>query len=248
MEQNELNANALRELTLSQIVNDNFRAAAIFEKYNLDFCCGGNLPVKEACEQKGLDSSVIYNELRTLNEDIRPDQKYDEWNLDFLIDYIVNNHHSYILRMIPVLSAHTQKIAAVHGKNHPELLSVAESFSRVYKDLRQHMMKEEQILFPFIKQLVKSQRNGKKTEAPFFGSVRNPIKMMEAEHQAAGDEMHEIRKLTDNYRIPDDACNTYMVTLQELKEFEEDLHKHVYLENYILFPKSVKLESELVLI
>ncbi|HSD64714.1 MAG TPA: iron-sulfur cluster repair di-iron protein [Ignavibacteriaceae bacterium] len=248
MEQNnnELNASDVRELTLSQIVNSNFRAAAIFEKYNLDFCCGGNIPVDKACEKKGLDSSVVYNELRSLSEDHTPDNKFDEWNLDFLIDYIVNNHHAYILRMIPILSAHTQKIAAVHGKNHPGLQSVAEIFERVYKDLRQHMMKEEQILFPFIKQLVKSERNGKKTEAPYFGSVQNPIRMMEAEHQAAGDEMHEIRKITDNYRIPEDACNTYAVTLRELKEFEEDLHKHVYLENFILFPKSVKLESELV--
>lgn len=246
MEQKELNANAMRNLTLSQIVNSNFRAAAIFEKFNLDFCCGGNVPVNEACEKKGLDSAVVYNELRSLYDDQKPDNKYDEWHLDFLIDYIVNNHHAYILRMIPVLSAHTQKIAAVHGKNHPELIPVAESFSRIYKDLRQHMIKEEQILFPFIKQLVIAKRNHKKSEAPFFGSVKNPIKMMEAEHQSAGDEMHEIRNITDNYQIPEDACNTYAVTMQELKEFEEDLHKHVYLENYILFPKSVKLESELV--
>lgn len=237
---------AIRELTLSQIVNSNFRAAAVFEKYNLDFCCGGNVPVKEACEKKGLDSNVVYNELKSLYDDNRPDNKFDEWNLDFLIDYIVNNHHAYILRMIPVLSAHTQKIAAVHGKNHPELSAVAESFARVYKDLRQHMLKEEQILFPYIKQLAQAERKGKKSEAPYFGSVRNPIKMMEAEHQSAGDEMHEIRKLTGNYRVPEDACSTYMVTLQELKDFEEDLHKHVYLENYILFPKSIQLETELI--
>ncbi len=246
MEQNKSNANAMRDLTLSQIVNSNFRAAAIFEKYNLDFCCGGNVPVKEACEKKGLDSALVYDELRSLYDDHRPDNKFEEWHLDFLIDYIVNNHHAYILRMIPVLSAHTQKIASVHGKNHPELLMVADSFSRVYKDLRQHMIKEEQILFPFIKQLVKTKRSNKRSEAPFFGSVKNPIKMMEAEHQAAGDEMHEIRNLTNNYQIPEDACNTYAVTMQELKEFEEDLHKHVYLENYILFPKSIELETELV--
>jgi regulator of cell morphogenesis and NO signaling len=239
-------ANAIRELTLSQIVNSNFRAAAVFEKYNLDFCCGGNVPVKEACEKKGLDSDAVYRELKSLYDDSRPDNKFDEWNLDFLIDYIVNNHHAYITRMIPVLSAHTQKIATVHGKNHPELSAVAESFARVYKDLRQHMLKEEQILFPFIKQLAEAKRKGKKSEAPYFGSVRNPIKMMEAEHQAAGDEMHEIRNLTNDHQVPEDACSTYMVTLQELKDFEEDLHKHVYLENYILFPKSVKLESELI--
>ena len=172
--------------------------------------------------------------------------KYNEWSPDFLIDYIINNHHSYVTKMIPVISAHTKKINLVHGKNHPELSKVESAFERVYKDLKQHMMKEEQILFPFIKYLVSAKNNGRKAELPYFGTVKNPIKMMEAEHQAAGDEMHEIRNLTQNYIAPDDACETYKATMFELKEFEEDLHKHVYLENYILFPKSVKLETELL--
>jgi len=242
----EYYTNELKELTLSEIVGSNFKAAAIFEKYNLDFCCSGNIPVTEACRKKGLDSSVIYDELNSLKSEMNSGDKYDQWSLDFLIDYIVNNHHAYVTKMTPVLAVHTQKIASVHGKNHPELIHVAEGFSRVYKELRQHMLKEEQILFPFIKQLVNTQRNGNKAEAPYFGTVKNPIRMMEAEHQAAGDELYEIRNLTNNYFVPEDACNTYSVTMQELKEFEEDLHKHVYLENHILFPKSVKLESEMI--
>jgi regulator of cell morphogenesis and NO signaling len=236
----------LNKLTLSEIVNSNFKAAAVFEKYNLDFCCGGNVRVSEACAKKGLSTDGIIKELRLLEKVNNVEDKFHEWDLDFLIDYIVHNHHAYINKMIPVLSTHTQKIATVHGKNHPELLETASIFSRVYKDLRQHMMKEEQILFPFIKQLVFSKRKGTKSEAPFFGTVKNPIRMMEAEHQAAGDEMYGIRNLTTNYNIPEDACNTYRVTMQELKDFEQDLHKHVYLENYILFPKSVELEAELL--
>jgi len=243
---NEYYVDTLNKLTLSEIVSSDFRAAAVFEKYNLDFCCGGNIPVSEACAKKGLDSDGIIKELRSLENGNKQDDKFQEWNLDFLIDYIVNNHHAYINKMIPVLSAHTQKIAIVHGKNHPELIETASSFSRVYKDLRQHMMKEEQMLFPFIKQLVFVKRKGGKTEAPYFGTVKNPIRMMEAEHRAAGDEMSGIKKLTSNYSIPEDACNTYKVTMQELKDFEEDLHKHVYLENYILFPKSAALEAELL--
>jgi regulator of cell morphogenesis and NO signaling len=235
-----------RNLTLSEIVTQNFKTAAVFEKYNLDFCCGGNKPVSKACEEKGLDSAVLLEELNSLKEKNADTERYNEWSPDFLIDYIVNNHHAYITRMTPILAAHTQKIAAVHGKNHPELLPVAAGFERVYKDLKHHMMKEEQILFPFVKQLVNAKKNGKKSEAPYFGSVKNPIRMMEAEHQAAGDEMYDIRNLTNNYLVPEDACNTYSVTMQELREFEEDLHKHVYLENYILFPKSVELEQELL--
>lgn len=247
----ELNRNShevqdISKLTLSEIVTQDFKTAAVFEKYNLDFCCGGNKPVSVACKEKGLDSSVIIKELQSVESRNRNSDKYNDWSLDFLIDYIVNNHHSYVTRMIPVLASHTQKIASVHGENHPELIKAAAGFERVYKELRQHMMKEEQILFPFVKQLVNAKKNGKKTEGPYFGTVRNPIRMMEAEHQAAGDELYEIRNLTNNYFIPDDACNTYKATMQELKEFEEDLHKHVYLENYILFPKSIDLEQELL--
>ncbi len=248
MEQNrsEIIHNELSGLTLSEIVTQNFKAAAVFEKYNLDFCCGGKKPVSEACREKGLNSSEVLEELRSINSSGSRADNYNEWEADFLIDYIVNNHHAYINKMIPVLSAHTQKIATVHGENHPELLKVAESFGKVYKELKQHMMKEEQILFPFVKQLAAAKRNGRKTEAPYFGTVKNPIRMMEAEHQSAGDEMYEIRTLTEDYAIPDDACNTYSVTMQELKDFEEDLHKHIYLENYILFPKAVDLEQELL--
>ncbi len=233
-------------MTLSEIVSKDFKAAAVFEKYNLDFCCRGNKPVTEACREMGLDSSSVIRELKSASERVGNNEKYNDWDLDFLIDYIINNHHTYVARMIPVLSEHTRKIASVHGENHPELIRVAESFDRVYKDLKQHMMKEEQILFPFVKQLVKAKNNGTKSEPPFFGTVKNPIGMMEAEHQAAGDELHEIRRLTGNYNIPEDACNTYRVTMRELRDFEEDLHKHVYLENYILFPKSVDLEQELL--
>ncbi len=248
MEQNrsEILNNELSNLTLSEIVTQNFKAAAVFEKYNLDFCCGGKKPISEACLEKGLDSSEVFDELSSIEKAGSRTDNYAEWGADFLIDYIVNNHHAYINRMIPVLSAHTQKIASVHGKNHPELLKVAESFEKVYKELKQHMMKEEQILFPFVKKLATAKSSGRKTEAPYFGTVKNPIRLMEAEHQSAGDEMYEIRKLTGGYTVPEDACNTYSVTMQELRDFEEDLHKHIYLENFILFPKAIDLEKELL--
>ncbi len=248
MEQNrsEILNNEFSGRTLSEIVTHNFRAAAVFEKYNLDFCCGGKKPVSEACREKGLNSSEIFEELRSIGNEGKGSENHSDWEPDFLIDYIVNNHHAYIVRMIPILSAHTQKIASVHGKNHPELIKAAGSFEKVYKELKQHMMKEEQMLFPFIKQLVTAKRDGRKTEAPYFGTVKNPIRMMEAEHQAAGDEMYEIRNLTRGYAIPEDACGTYSATMQELKDFEEDLHKHIYLENFILFPKAVELEKKLL--
>lgn len=231
--------------TLSEIVKNNFKAAAVFEKYNLDFCCKGNKFLSKACEEKGINEIEILSELERIKTYQNSSINYEEWNLDFLIDYIVNTHHSYVRKMIPVILEHINKVASVHGKNHPELTEIARIYSVVYKDLKQHMMKEEEILFPYIKYLVKTKGNGSKSESPYFGTVRNPISMMELEHQSAGDELFEIRNLSNNYTVPQDACNTFRVTFQELKEFEEDLHKHVHLENSILFPKSIMLEEEL---
>ena len=236
----------MEKLTLAQIVSKDFRTASVFEKYNLDFCCKGNKSFEEACKDQGLNEKEILSEIA--NMDKSPDRdsmRYDSWQLDFLVDYIVNNHHHYVKEAIPVIAAHSTKVAAVHGKNHPETIEAARIFSIVYKELKQHLMKEEELLFPHIKYLVKVKNNESKYERPFFGSVSNPIKTMEAEHVAAGDGMFDIRKLTYNYAIPPDACNTYSVYYKELKEFEEDLHKHVYLENSILFPKAIALEEKL---
>ncbi len=237
----------INKLTLSQIVTNNFRAAAIFEKYDLDFCCRGNKPIEQACTEKGINKEPIISELENLfTSTPAADAKYENWQLDFLSDYIINNHHTYVRNMIPIISAHAEKVAMVHGARHPEVIDVAKKFAVVYKDLKQHMMKEEEILFPYIKRIVTVKNNKAKPEPPYFGTVKNPIKMMEAEHEAAGDEMFEIRSITNGYNPPADACNTYKALYQELKDFEEDLHKHVHLENYILFPKSILLEEEIL--
>ncbi len=237
----------LYQMTLSEIVNKDFRTAQIFEKYNLDFCCRGNKSLSEACNEKGLKSENVFSELQNISVNNAANSiRYDKWELDFLIDYIINNHHNYIRSITPLISSLAGKVVSAHGKNHPEVIKIAEIFSTLGKELSQHLMKEEQILFPYIKNLVKIKNNNSKYEPPYFSSVENPIRMMEAEHTAAGDDMYEIRNLSKNYLIPSDACNTFKVFYKELKEFEEDLHKHVYLENNILFPKSIELEKELL--
>lgn len=233
-------------MTLSEIVVDNFHAASVFEKYSLDFCCNGNKTISEACKEKNINILDVLSDIEQLNTNGTTNMNFEDWGLGFLSEYIVNNHHNYVRKMIPILSEHTKKIASVHGKKHPELLKISHIFEVVYKDLKQHMMKEEQMLFPFIKNMEAAKNQEGKIEKPFFGTVKNPIRMMQVEHQASGDEMAEIRSLADNYSVPDDGCNTYNVTFLELKEFEEDLHKHVFLENSILFPKAVKMETELL--
>jgi regulator of cell morphogenesis and NO signaling len=233
--------------TLADIVTKNFKTAGIFEKYDLDFCCGGNKTIAQACLENGTDPSLVFYEIEKIDsEKVEIPERVDDWDLDFIVDYIVNNHHKFVRYMIPIISSHTNKVTSAHGKNHPETITVAKVFSTVYKDLKQHMMKEEEILFPYIKYLVKVRNGGAKFEKPYFGRISNPINMMELEHQSAGESMYSIRKLTNSYAIPTDACNTYRVCLKELKEFEEDLHKHVHLENNVLFPKAVFLEEQLI--
>jgi regulator of cell morphogenesis and NO signaling len=234
-------------LTLSEIVIKNYKSAAVFEKFGLDFCCHGKKSISEACEEKGINEEEVLIQLEKLNENNfqKNNEQFNQWDLDFLIDYIVNVHHNYVREIIPVISAHADKIAAKHGQTHPEVITIANNFSVVYKDLKQHMMKEEQLLFPYIKYLVKVNKNFAAPEKPFFGTIKNPVQMMEAEHESAGNILAEIGQLTNKYTPPSDVCNTFKIYYQELKEFEEDLHMHVHLENNILFPRSVKLENEL---
>jgi regulator of cell morphogenesis and NO signaling len=239
--------NTLRTATIKSIVTNDFRAAAIFEKYSLDFCCKGGVSIEQACSEKNLDPALIYADLAQLAPQSHANQpRFSEWPMDELIDYIVNVHHRYVREAIPVVHAHAQKVASVHGDRHPEVVTIAGHFETVVKDLNSHMMKEELVLFPYIKGLVKAKRGtGVFPSAP-FGTVQNAIGMMEAEHQAAGEELYEIRSLSNSYAAPDDACTTYRVSFQELQQFEQDLHQHVHLENNILFPKAVELEMELL--
>ncbi|HEX9023675.1 MAG TPA: iron-sulfur cluster repair di-iron protein [Geobacteraceae bacterium] len=238
---------SLLERHVKDLVTDDHRAAAVFEKYSIDFCCGGKKSLQAACAERGIDAEPVLKELQDLAaKSIKESTPFARWELDALTDHIVERHHSYVREAIPVLLAHTQKIAQVHGGNHPELSSVAAYFQEIARELAHHMMKEERVLFPYIKSLALVARGRAAFTAPPFGTIRNPIRMMEAEHQAAGNGLYAIREATAEYVAPPDACTTYQVTLKELREFEEDLHQHVHLENNILFPKAVDLESGLL--
>jgi regulator of cell morphogenesis and NO signaling len=213
------------EETLGEIAAKDLRKAQIFRKYGLDFCCGGKKTVKEACSEKGLDVAKIEQELLQADKVVssRP-LPYNEWELDFLADYIVNTHHSYVKKNLPDILAYANKVARVHGSRHPELLPVRELVEEVYNEMMNHMVKEERILFPYIKDIVTAQKNTQPLQASHFGTVQNPINMMEMEHEVVGKNMEEIRTLTQNYVLPDDACASYSLLYRMLDEFEEDLH------------------------
>lgn len=227
--------------TVGDIVAADFRAASVFEQFGIDFCCGGRRSVAEACRAASADPTAVEQALQALPPIAADGDDITRWRLDQLIDHIETKHHAYIRSAAPTINRYLAKLVEVHGARHPELERIAMRFEQVTQELLQHMMKEECVLFPYIKEL--AQREGCGRIPSPFGTVENPIRMMEREHRDAGDELALIRELTNNYVPPSDGCTTYRVCLAELAEFEADLHRHVHLENNILFPRAVELEQ-----
>ncbi len=237
---------ALAKNKMGDIVAQDFRTAAVFSKYGLDFCCGGQRSVEDAAAKKGVALEPLVTELEdVLNAKGGENIDFSAWPSDLLVSYIVKTHHRYVREKTPVLLAYLNKVARVHGERHPELIEVNRLFEECALDLGHHLEKEERILFPFIEALEESKSHQERPETPTFGTVKNPISMMVHEHEAEGDRFERIKELTNNYTVPDDACSTYRVSFDMLREFEQDLHKHIHLENNILFPKSIKLEESL---
>jgi regulator of cell morphogenesis and NO signaling len=239
-------AEETQEETLGEIVAKDLRKAEVFKKYGLDFCCGGKKTVKEACAEKGLDVTKVEQELQNSDKTVstaRP-LPYNDWNLDFLADYIVNTHHSYVKKTIPDVRSYAEKVAKVHGAHHPELLQINKLAQEVCDEMSAHMVKEETVLFPYVKQLVVSKNSGNgKVKFGNLETVETPINMMEMEHEVVGNNMDKIREISNNYALPEDACGSYAYLFKTLDEFENDLHIHVHLENNILFPKALELEK-----
>ncbi len=237
---------ATSDMTIREIVAHDFRTAAVFQRHGIDFCCKGDRSIDDACRNRTVTTEEVLTDLAEATATPAGGAaRFNAWNLNTLVTYIVGNHHAFVRDAIPVLLTHTQKVAAVHGNRHAELPEVARLFRAVADEMNSHMAKEEQILFPYIVSIEEASRNGGHRPSAPFGTVRNPIRMMEMEHESAGDAMARIRSLTSDYAIPEGACTTYRVCLQELEAFERDLHEHVHLENNILFPKAARLESEI---
>jgi regulator of cell morphogenesis and NO signaling len=234
--------NEIKTKSLAQIVNNNHRAASVFEKYHLDFCCKGKRTLQQACHEKDLKIEDVVADLKTTEQ--RSSDKvtinYDTLSLAQLSEYIVMTHHSYVKKEMPQIISYLQKVASKHGDRHPELLKVFELFAAVKEEMELHMQKEEVILFPRIKEMEKLVSEG--TEIRINQTyLQAPINMMEQEHDHAGELLSEINRLTNNYNPPADACTTYRLSFAALQAFEMDLHQHVHLENNILFPKALQL-------
>lgn len=235
----------LEKITIGEYVAKDFRTAAVFSKYKIDFCCKGNRTIEEACEKKDIDSDQLMEQINTVlatKNDSAIDFK--TWPLDLLADYIEKTHHRYVEEKTQVILPFLDKLCKVHGANHPELFEINELFIGCGGELAQHMKKEELMLFPFIKKMAKASLTEEPIVKPQFGTVKNPIAMMMEEHEAEGDRFVKIAALTNNYTPPADGCSTFRVTYAMLADFEQDLHKHIHLENNILFPSAMLLEKK----
>jgi regulator of cell morphogenesis and NO signaling len=232
------------EIPVGQLVAERPRRARLFDRLGIDYCGGGRMPLDQACQAKGLNVNDILHELATSDAQSPEDDRID-WagaTMGELADHIVAVHHSFLRQELPRLAAHVDQVASVHGERHPELREVREVFASLKEELESHMLKEEKILFPIIKQLEVA------TRTPRFhcGSVNNPIRVMEHEHKDAGAALARLRELTDGYAVPTDACNTYRAMLAGLADLETDLHRHIHKENEILFPRALATEAALL--
>lgn len=238
----------VEHLTLSEIVIKYPFSANVFERYRLDFCCGGKKTLFTACSENGVPINSVREDLKqAFDTNVSRNGKigFQEMDLVLLMDYIESNHHAYVRNALPVIKSHLGKVVNAHGKAHPEMKQIAEFFEEVADEMTLHMQKEEMMLFPYIRDMVHAKMEPEAAAPPAFKTVRNPISVMEFEHERAGKMLESIRTLSGGYQAPADACTTFRLCLAELDEFERDLHKHVHLENNILFPKAVNLEEEL---
>jgi regulator of cell morphogenesis and NO signaling len=228
--------------TIGEIVAADFRTARIFENHEIDFCCGGKITLATACSEKGLDLATIARELEAVKcESVEQHQNYSSWNVPFLIDYIFNVHHAYLKENLEQLAADVRKIADVHGVHHPEVIQIATIFDKIAVDLAAHMKEEDKLFFPAVKRAEATRTAGNTPGADDQDTIRVCVFKFYHEHEEIGAAVHSIRDLSKEYTIPDDVCNTFTVTYRKLEEFEDDLHKHVHLENNILFPKAAQL-------
>ncbi|HXV21225.1 MAG TPA: iron-sulfur cluster repair di-iron protein [Desulfuromonadales bacterium] len=228
--------------TVGAIVADDFRTARVFEKHGIDFCCGGKTTLAAICEEKGLDLAVLQREIAEVKSaPVERSHNYAAWALPFLADYIVNTHHAYLNENTEQIAAYAGKIAGVHGAHHPEVVEIAAIFARIATDMAAHLREEEEVLFPAIKRVDAARIAGNPPDALDVETIRASLVKLDREHQEIGDAVHAIRHLANGYALPGDVCNTFAVTYRMLHEFEDDLHKHVHLENNILFPKAARL-------
>ena len=242
MKELEMKDSELITLRIGDIVADNYHAAGVFKEFGIDFCCGGGVSLEKACEKRNIDIARVVAKLNLLHKsDLNPDQNYNAWEPGYLIDHIEKTHHNFVRTKTGEIAAYAEKVARVYGEQYPENVEIFEKFVALSKELLNHLESEEVRVFPLIRTIFEARMRGEKISQEIIDSLRKELDLMEKEHEGAGDIMKEIRELSNQFTPPADACRTYQILYLNLAGFEEDLHKHVHLENNILFKKAEQL-------
>lgn len=233
-------------MTVREVAVELPESTKLFESLKIDYCCGGKRQLTEACESAGLEVENLMSMLAVLSwasGKAKDTVDFQELSLTGLITHILETHHTFTKSEMDRLTALIDKVRTAHGVNHPELSKVADLFQRLCAELKPHMFKEEQVLFPYIVRMDEASSQNKFRPFAPFGVVDNPIRMMEKEHETAGTILHELRATTSDYNVPTDGCFSYQTLYRALADFEKDLYQHIHLENNILFPKAIELEA-----
>lgn len=227
---------------IGDIVSDNYHAAGIFKAHGIDFCCGGGRPLGTVCEKQGIDLENLTEELKSIQwVNHSSGDNYNDWSPSFLIDYIINTHHTFVRQKTNEIPMYAAKVAKVHGERHPENVEIFKKFTLLSNELMEHLNDEEETVFPLIKRVSEKKGRGEAIGEDDLDELRNQLKLMIDDHEGAGQIMASIRKLSNDFTPPTDACKTYQVLYHNLAGFEDNLHKHVHLENNILFRKIERL-------
>ena len=234
------------EKTVREIATENPASVRVFEKLGIDYCCGGRKPLSEACAEAGVPMEQALNLLNASHAEEAVEPMWKATRLSTLTSHVVARYHDIARREIPRIEALAHKVKSRHGNANPELSEIEELFLSLAQELSMHMMKEEQMLFPYIERIEAAEHEGKPLPGMPFGSVARPIAVMTADHDDAGALLARMRELSSGYAIPDGACPTYRALYNALEEFERDMHQHVHLENNILFPRAIAMEAEVV--
>jgi len=236
------------ECSISDIVKKDFRTAEVFKKYQISFCCGGAMTLKEACETKGIDPDRISSDLKESSRTVTIPNSlpYDEWKIEFLIDFITHIHHTYIYRVIPPLSVELQSFTLGHKAKYPELTKVAELFAALSETLQIHSKHEDEIIFPYIRQIESAHRSREPYGKLFVRTLRKPLHLLEKEHRRIKEMLDNLDLITAKFTAPDSSCLQYHIYYKKLEEVYNHLVQYKYLEQTLLLPRAIAIERELL--
>jgi regulator of cell morphogenesis and NO signaling len=239
-----------KDVTVSEIVSKDYRTADVFRKYGIEYCCGGKQPLHTACEVNGLDTELVLSELLEATRDVKissADIDFNDWDIDFLTDYIVNVHHRYIRRGLPQLKDHLDRFAEGHKKKFEYVEELQRSVNQFSRTVLVHMEQEEEIIFPYIRQIAHAYHSRASYASLLVRTLRKPVDdIMQHEHDVTAKMLRRWREITNNYTVPSHACVSHQVVFKKFREVDNEIVQHLFLENNILFPKAINMEKELL--